>query len=437
MLCCGREMPAEYDIRAIRKELAMAQKFPFSIWNYNLCGDFKPDEVDVWAECGLSVVLTERVTYGKDDPRALIPFLDRAREKGIKLIANIDGLTNGDIDSIGDEEYERRFVEVYNLYKGNEALYGFYIGDEPSSKKDYDASARCIRIQKRIAPELRPYINFQGYSCFHDPSCFDGRTFGEWLHDLNAETGFSNFSFSQYEQVSGKAGVSTPLDSGDMGIEFYYRALKPLIETAEAANVDVWGSILLSAHYHFRVPSEYDIMWQITTSAACGCRGMIGFRFYDRTMGPNYHGSPVDEYGNKTEQFYKLLRCQRRFADHYGELLMSLRRQSTYFLGKQRGAYPIFGLGSHPIITEIRANEEALVSFFKAEDGTEYLCLVNGSQVNDGVYKIFWDKENYDLVEVLCNGTHEMPYSLGNTDAHWDGQWLYPGQMCMFRITKK
>ncbi len=415
----------------------MARKFPFAIWNYNIFGDFKPEEVDVWAECGLTVTLTERITYGKDDLKDLIPFLDRAEEKGIMLIANVNGLTNGDVLSLTDEEYEKRFAEVYALYKGHPALYGFYVGDEPSSKSDYDASARCIRIQKKIAPELRPYINFQGSSCFHSPDCFDGRSFVEWLYELNAETGFADFSFSQYEQVAGRPGVSTPLDAGDMGIEYYYKALKPLIETAEAANVNVWGSLLLSAHYHFRIPTEYDLMWQITTSAACGCRGMIGFRFYDRKFGPNYHGSPIDEYGYKTEQFYKLLRCQRRFNDHFGELLMTLKRQGTYFLGKQRGDYPMFGEGTHPVITKIKANEEALVSFFKAEDGTEYLCLVNGSQVNDGVYKIFWDKENYNLVEVLCNGTHEIPYGFANTDAHWDGQWLYPGQMSMYRIDKK
>lgn len=415
----------------------MTKKFPFAIWNYNMLGDFKPEEVDVWAECGLTVTLTERTFYGKDDPADLIPFLDRAAEKGIMLIANIVGLTNGDIVDMTDAEYEKRFMEVYSLYKGHPALYGFYVGDEPSSKADYDASARCIRIQKKCAPELRPFINFQGSSCFHPSDCFDGRSFGEWLGELNAETGFADFSFSQYEQVACKPGESSPLNTGAFGIENYYKGMKPLIEVCEAANVNVWGSILLSAHYHFRVPTEYDIMWQITTAAACGCRGMIGFRFYDRTLGPNYHGSPVDEYGNKTEQYYKLLRCQRRFNDHFGELLMTLKRQGTYFLGVQRGDYPMFGAGTHPVVTGIKANEEALIAFFKAEDGTEYMCIVNGSQVNDGVYKIFWDRENYDLMQILCNGTVETQYDCMNTGAPYDGLWLYPGQMSMFRIQKK
>ena len=132
----------------------MAQKFPFAIWNYNLFGDFKPEEVDVWAECGLTVTLTERIFYGKDDLTGLIAFLDRAEEKGIMLIANVIGITNVDIKELTDEEYEKRFTEVYNLYKGHPALYGFYVGDDGKTMITYHAKPigrdnhRCTCIHR-------------------------------------------------------------------------------------------------------------------------------------------------------------------------------------------------------------------------------------------------------------------------------------------------
>lgn len=404
----------------------MAQKYPFSTWNYNILGDFKPEEVDVWAECGLTVTMTERCVYGKDDLTRLVPFLDRAKERGIKLIANVVGVTNSDALELSEEEFEARFREVYGIIGGHPALYGFYVGDEPSTKEMLEASVKCLRIQKKVAPELRPYINISGSTPFFNEECFGGKSFKQWLSEVAAETGFSNFSFSQYEQM-----VDEP------GIDYYFRSIKSLVEVAEPANVDVWGCLLLSAHYHFRVPSEYDIMWQITTSAACGCRGMNWFRLYDRTFGHNYHGSPIDEYGYKTEQYYKLLRCQRRFNDHYGELLMSLKRQNTYFMKTQRGDWPMFGHNTHDLITDIKATEDAIVSFFKAEDGTEYMALVNASQKTDGVYKIYFDREKCDLLEVMYNGAKEFPYPHKNSDEHWDGQWLYPGQMNMFRIVRK
>ena len=404
----------------------MAEKFPFATWNYNILGDFKPEEVDVWAECGFTVALTERTFYGKDDPARLIPFLDRAEKNGIKLVINLVGLTNGDILRIGEEEYERRFTEVYNIFKGHPALYGFYIGDEPGTKELLDASVSCMRIQRKVAPELRPYLNISGHTPDFSKDVFGGKTFSEWMLDTATEVGKANFSFSQYNQMV-----------DDKGITGYIESIKAIVESSEPANFDIWACPLLSAHYNFRIPTEYDIMWQITVAAALGCRGVLWFRFYDRAHGPNYHGSPIDEYGNKTEQFYKLLRCQRRFNDHYGEIIMSLKRKSSYFMGTQRGDYNTFGANTHPYVTAIKAERDAIVSFFEDESGKEYMVLVNASQTRDGVFKIYHDKEKCDLVEVLFNGKQDIPYAFGNGKDHWDGQWLYPGQMCMFRIDRK
>ena len=103
-------------------------------------------------------------------------------------------------------------------------------------------------------------------------------------------------------------------------------------------------------------------------------------------------------------------------------------------MGKQRADYPMFGSGTHDCIPMIKAERDAIVSFFEDENGKEYMCLVNADQNTNGVYKIYHDKEKCDLVEVLFNGKQDIPYAFGNSKDHWDGQWLYPGQMAMFRI---
>ena len=82
----------------------MAQKYPFSTWIYNHLGDFTPDEVDTWAECGLTVTMTERCLHSNGDIPKLIPFLDKANERGIKLIANVEDLTNSELLTLSDEE---------------------------------------------------------------------------------------------------------------------------------------------------------------------------------------------------------------------------------------------------------------------------------------------------------------------------------------------
>lgn len=343
----------------------------------------------------------------------------------MKLIAWSDALTRENIQTLGADGYEKKFREIYGILK-HPALYGFFIGDEPGKKIDFENSVECTRIQKKVAPELRPYINLHAGMDNTDPALLGGRTFREWLSYISKETGFSNFSYGHYDQVWNESGINS-----------YYANIKALGEAADAAGVDMWNTQLSSAHYMFRIPSEYEFVWQITTAAACGSRGIIWFRFYDRSVGPNYHGSPIDEYGNKTEQYYKFLRANRRFQDQYGEIMMKLHHKVTYLTEKAYGGMKMFGTGTHPVLTDIRGTEQAVLGFFTDDDGIEYVAVVNGSMTNPGVFRIEFDHDKYNLDEATFNGTKFDPYNPKNTAEHWDGLWLYPGQMNLFRITKK
>ncbi len=404
----------------------MAEKFPISIWNYNNLDDFTSDEVNVWADCGLTVTMTPKIVYGKDDPKKIIPFLDVAEKRGIKLIAYVIGLESEFIRELGLDGYKARFSEVYSIIK-HPALYGFFIGDEPSTKEAFEDSVNCVKFQKETAPELTPYLNLHTDMDATEPELLGGKTFRQWLKDFAKDTGFSLFSYGHYDQVWDENGVDS-----------YFRNLKALVSAANDAGVDCWNTQLSSAHYMFRIPNGYETLWQITTAAACGSRGINWFRFYDRSIGPNYHGSPIDEYGNKTPLYYDMLRANRRFNDQYGEIIMRSKLKATYFTRKTYGGYDLFTSLVHPIIKEVISTEQAIVSFFEDKtDGSEYLCIVNASMDKPGVFRPGFDREKYSLTEIMLNGKEEAPYTLGESLAHWDGQWLYPGQMNMFRIEHK
>ena len=55
----------------------MTKKFPMGAWVYNPITDFTPDEVDVWADMGLTVTMCGTVKY--DEAELVLPFLDRAK----------------------------------------------------------------------------------------------------------------------------------------------------------------------------------------------------------------------------------------------------------------------------------------------------------------------------------------------------------------------
>ena len=400
------------------------EKFPISFWNYRYVGEgMTPDEVFTWAELGLTVSMAPKVKWENEWMRKEIrQYLDNAEKAGIKLIIWVEGLEYGDLRRMGEEEYRKKFTAAYEEFR-HPATYGFYVGDEPGGIENFQASWDAIRIQREIAPELNPYLNLHTCMDDVDPAEFGGRTFREWLRDLSRATGFKIFSYGHYDQVW-----------NDDGIESYYRNIKALREASDAAGVDMWNCVLSSSHYMFRIPTEYEFTWQITVSAALGSRGIIWFRLYDRPHGPNNHGSPIDEYGFKTSTYLPMLHANRRFADQYGELMMRLKFKEAFFTHANHGGFTTLPVGYHPVLTTVRSTEETLVSFFTDKEGEEYIVFVNADMKTPGVVRPEFDREKYVLNEMMFNGATAVPYSGGTSEAHWDGIWLYPGQMAVYRI---
>ena len=405
----------------------MANKFPFSMWVYNPLSDFTPDELEIWKEAGMTTPLAPKTYYGKDDPRILIPYLDRAHELGMQLIVNYEDFSYGCIDEVGDEEYERRLREVYEPLKGHPALYGFYSGDEPSSRKDFDQTERCYAIHKKVAPELKPYVNLVGGMSDKGEKELGGLTLEEWFKSIK-KLGIDFASQDAYECMINDTGVTN-----------YLKEMRGVVEAAEKAGVDIWTNMLCSGHDAFRSPSESDVIWQINVAAAIGCRGGIWFRFYDREIGYDYYGSPIDEFGNKTDVYYSILRAQRRFNTQYGELLMSLKRKSTYMTGyKKRDVYPELHDNVHDLVT-VKGYEDGIISFFEDEDGKEYLVITNASIEFRASWDVLFDPSKCNVVEVSFNGKAERPLTEddGDGDIVCTNQPYYIGQMRGFRIDRK
>lgn len=408
----------------------MAEKFHFGVWNYLPIEESKLDDVNDWAECGLTTTIAPSITLGKNDPRKLIPYLDRAERFGIKLIINVTNLAYDTYVKEGAAEYERKFREVHECLKGHPALYGYVIGDEPSTPEYLEASKQCIKIQKKIAPETMPYLNFSGPRTKEEfgPEHFGGRTYSEWLCDVVKETGHKEFCFDEYCQTIGN----------EEALHGFFRTIKQQVDAAEAADADMWACLLLSSHGAFCRPTEFQLMWQITMAAALGCKGVFWFRFYDRDYAPGYHGSPIDEFGFKTEAYYNLLRCQRRFSTQFGEIIMKLKRKKSYILKNSRGDYPVFKPGDHEYILDATIDDTGVLSFFEDEEGKEYICIVNGCMKYFASSRIKFDNTKCTLTEITNNGKIELPfgcdkYGVGELSNEYG---VYPGQMRLFRIDK-
>lgn len=401
----------------------MNRQYPFSMWVYNPLSDFPPEELEVWKECGMTTPMTPKVYYGKNDPRELIPYLNKAHELGMQLIINYEDFSYGFIDRVGDEEYERRLREVYEPLKGHPALYGFYAGDEPNDRRSFDQTRRCYAIHKKVAPELKPYVNLIGGMGYKKEDELLDMTLEEWFRDLR-ELGVEFVSQDAYLPMINDGTVTE-----------YFKEMRRVIEAGEKAGVDVWTNMLCSGHDAFRAPSENDVIWQVNVGAALGFRGGIWFRFYDRDIGYDYFGSPIDEFGNKTNCYYAILRAQRRFAFNYGEIMMRLKRKSTYMTGyKKRDAYPELNDNVHDLV-KISGYEDGVISFFEDENGEEYFAIANASMEFRASWGITFDPEKCNVLEVSQNGRHER--ELGSEECAGSEPSFHIGQFRLYHICKK
>ena len=413
----------------------MSNKFPISFWNYNRINEYDPaKEVAMWNDCGITVGMVPRIHFAtatEEQKNLVEQYLDEALKYDMKMIVWVE-----DIElyaySFNENAFRELFTNVYNRFK-HPALYGFFVGDEPSNKQHLAACRAVLKISKEIAPELKPYINFGCGMADRPNELYGGMNFVEWTKDLAEDTGFGYFCYGHYDQMV-----------DDNGVESYFKNLRILSHAAENAGIGFWNTQLSSAHYMFRVPSFYDLMWQITTAVACGSKGICWFRLSDRWHSPtNYHSSPIDEYGNQTETYNRFLRANRLFQDEYGQYFMNLKHKSTYFTDKAWGGYTTLPFGEHPIIKTVRATENGMVAFFEDDEGNEYLVLVNASFTKPGVFRPEFDRDQYKLIWLRKNGNdiqviqHNEEYRDGKTEAHWDGVWLYPGQLNIFRIEKR
>ena len=121
----------------------MSEKYNLGAWVYFSMADenYTVKEVDTWKECGFNVMMVGHTNINSEaEVKKTFEFLDRAQELGIKLILDCGvgaywGCTEEAAPSV-----EKRFREVYEIFKGHPALYGFHAGDEPVARGTHNAT---------------------------------------------------------------------------------------------------------------------------------------------------------------------------------------------------------------------------------------------------------------------------------------------------------
>jgi len=410
----------------------MLGKFPIGFWNYPNINSYGPEEVTRWTKCGMTLNQSPRFDYAKNTKEQMLALLDECERQGMKLMLCIAGIEYR--DALKDIDALRKtYIRAYEDFGKHPATYGFFVGDEPVGREENQACIDAYKIYREISPELTPFLNFNTYYPGFEEDILGGQNFTEWGKKFTEESGCSIICYDCYHQMN----------PGTEGLDSYFLNLKMYADMANAAGIELWTTLLSTAHYRYRVPSEDDLRWQLNTAVASGCRGILWFLFYGG-FNNNYRVAPIDEFGEESETYRYLTRVQKRFHVMHGDLLYSLKHKKAYHFEKCYGTVDPFPQNTHKFIKRMNSVDKlpGILSFFEDDKGREYAVLVNNSPFESGRFEFVLDKSVKKIWRIEFNGTNEVDFAAFHHDALYHeeyegifaGVWMAPGQMEIFRF---
>ena len=411
----------------------MAKQVQMTFWNYNSFKDYKPHMLRDWIELGINLPLLPKFNMEKDSKEDLIAILDDAQSLGVQVLLQFDSMF---VDSIRDfDAYRVEVQKICDTFGSHPAVYGYYVGEEPNVGSQ-EAYFECTKIIKEISPNAAIYTNFGSIERTERMMLQGNQKLEDWIEKFHDYSG---------NDIVGYGCYSGLFRDNSGSFEHFYN-LNTFVEASKKHGVDVWATMLSSAHDFYRVPTEDDYRWQINTCVACGCRGIVWFRLYDKLVAADYRGSPIDEFGVKTQHFYDMARAQKKFNIHYGKLFGRLNHVSTHGIGVSYGGYPYFVPSTTDeagAVTDLISHADCragLISFFKDEDGTDYIAVVNTDTVNSYHMTLTYsakveraDMVYYDEKQLNCHVNRNGQEG----DLRGQSFCLAPGQMEVIKVIRR
>lgn len=402
--------------------------FPLGFWNYSDIEKMDASCVRDWADAGMTVAMSPNFDSSPESLRRIGGILDAAKEAGVKVILCHRQAYWPHLTKAGEEAYRRDFAAAVKSVGSHPAVFGFHVGDEPGTA-EFDDACRAIRIQKELAPHLKPFCNLL-----------------PWHEGIQARIGYADFdAYLDAYVAAGKPDLLcydcySQMKAGTEGWDMYFRNLRHYQQAAERNSLPYWTTLLSVGHYLYRCPREDDIRWQVYTSLAHGAAGLLWFFFYQRQPHDNYRVAPIDEHGERTETYQWLSRINRSLLKGPGPVLEGLRLKRVEHVGKAWGGWPAFDGHGRFISAKSRNKTDLILSEFADADGRCYLAVTNNSNSEPTQVELTIGGRQPKLFRPAWLGG-ETPVTAGDGWQTTQGRdhiairpWLSPGQMELYRL---
>ena len=384
----------------------MNKDIKFGFWNYAPFGVIEnKSAVKDWVDVGANIPMSFVFDYKKDSKDEMIELLDECQKFHLKLIISDTRTLFSNLRNMDKESFRSLVKAAFDDFGHHPAAFGFYIGDEPSPLET-DLFIDAAKIVMEETPGLVPFGNLLPYFGYSDESKKNLEKHSLILEKILKETNIPVIGYDQYTQLFD--------DYSDQkeGLNSYFVGLKQYNDICKKYDVPFYMSLLSVGHWQYRVPTEDDIRWQISTAFAHGARGVIWFYFYQNDHDYSYRLSPFTNFGLlKTPMFDVVKREQYLFKQANEELLNKMELIEAYHLNDDSEYMNKFEYDEY--IKDIVLDRKFLtiISYFKEfNSDKKWVCFVNGNQKYANLFRL-----------TFSNG-------------HKETFWLSPGEMRLFSL---
>ncbi len=356
------------------------KRFPIGFWNTAPATKFGVEGVKDWYDFGSTITMTGFYDLEPNKEKMLY-ILDECEKYNIKIIFTDRRIT---FEHIHDSDYMFNLKTLIEDFGKHPAIYGFYLGDEPSGKYIEDA-IETVRLFKEMCPDKVPFLNllpWVPWSVKDDPLLLaeNQSNYKDKVVDLVNRSGLNIISYDCYLQMQGIKPI-------DKWIDAYFKNLMIYSQAAAETGAELWYTTLATGHGGYRCPNEDEFRWQISTAVAHGVKGLLYWFFYAEPYNFNYRLHPINQLNERTDTFRWLSTENRIFQMIYGALFTELTLEKVYHIHKAYGGAPLLEDVGDEYIKEVRSYDEdneftpAILSRFTRDGDPDryYYALVNNS----------------------------------------------------------
>lgn len=337
--------------------------------------------------------------------------LDKVAKAGLKCFVrdeknHVGTKATQDID---DAEIERRARSLVERANGHQAVYGYYLRDEPTSGL-FPQLGKWVEAYKKADPSAVPYMNL--FPIYVQPENLLVKSYAEYLDKFVEVTKPKFISYDNYsltEDVTLRPG--------------YFPNLEEVRTAGLRHNLPFYNCILCNSHFEYPEPSPTTLRFQVYTSLAYGARGISYFTYFTPPAG-NYRLAPIDQFGHKTPT-WDMLRNVNLQIHALGPVYITLKSINVFHCSDIPSGSQ--GIESSKLLKTIEG-KNLMVGEFEGPDGQPFVMVVNKSL----------EKSTSFHVEFKKDGEIQQVNSYtGNID-RWGGEncWLAAGQGMLLGLGK-